>query len=136
MTTTRHIIDITTDLIPGFEAEETSTAKSLAFDVLEWTYVPDSGDAITAADRVVEALIKAGWRPTVEAPAAEHHGEPNADDPTDAEVQAAASAMFDVADEQMRFPTGFDQAPEPLADTYRRMARAALVAAREVSRHE
>ncbi len=66
-------------------------------------------------------------------PAAEHHGEPNADEPTDAEVRAAASAMFDVADEQMRFPTKFDRAPEPLADTYRRMARAALVAARAVS---
>ena len=62
-----------------------------------------------------------------------HVDRTNADDPTDAEVQAAASAMFDVADEQMRFPTGFDQAPEPLADTYRRMARAALVAARKVS---
>ena len=72
MNTTRHIIDITADLVPGFEAEETSTAKSLAFDVLEWTYVPDSGDAITAADRVVEALINAGWRPTVEQTAAEH----------------------------------------------------------------
>ncbi len=133
MTTTRRIIDITANLIPGYEAEETSEAKSIAYEILEWTYVPDSGDAITAADRVVEALIKAGWRPTVEEPAAEHHGEPNADAPTDAEVQAAASAMFDVADEQMRFPTGFDQAPEPLADTYRRMARAALVAAREVA---
>ncbi len=133
MTTTRRIIDITADLVPGFEAEETSTAKNIAYEILELTYVPDSGDAITAADRVVEALIKAGWRPTVEAPAAEHHGEPNADAPTDAEVRAAASAMFDVADEQMRFPTGFDQAPEPLADTYRRMARAALVAARAVS---
>ena len=58
------------------------------------------------------------------------------DEPTDAEVQAAASAMFDVADEQMHFPTKFDQAPEPLADTYRRMARAALVAARTAARHE
>ena len=58
------------------------------------------------------------------------------EEPTDAEVRAAASAMFDVADEQMRFPTGFDQAPEPLADTYRRMARAALVAARKAGRHE
>ena len=57
-------------------------------------------------------------------------------EPTDAEIEAAASAMFDVADEQMRFPTGFDQAPEPLADTYRRMARTALVAARTAARHE
>ena len=69
-------------------------------------------------------------------PDAEHHGLPGLADPTDAEVQAAASAMFDVADEQMRFPTGFDQAPEPLADTYRRMARVALLAARKVSSHE
>ena len=68
-------------------------------------------------------------------PAAEHHEPPNTE-PTDAEVRAAARAMFDVADEQMHFPTKFDRAPEPLADTYRRMARAALVAAREVSRHE
>ena len=57
-------------------------------------------------------------------------------EPSEAEVRAAARAMFDVADEQMHFPTGFDQAPEPLADTYRRMARAALLAARKAARHE
>ena len=135
MTTTRHIIDITTDLIPGFEAEETSTAKSLAFDVLEWTYVPDSEDAITAADRVVEALITAGWRPTVEEPAAEHQEQPNADAPTDAEVQAAARALDPEAWET-------DLSEERGADLHmirgrrglaRVLARAALVAARKVA---
>ena len=135
MTTTRHIIDITTDLIPGFEAEETSTAKSLAFDVLEWTYVPDSEDAITAADRVVEALITAGWRPTVEEPAAEHQEQPNADAPTDAEVQAAARALDPEAWET-------DLSEERGADLHmirgrrglaRVLARAALLAAREVA---
>lgn len=135
MTTTRHIIDITTDLIPGFEAEETSTAKSLAFDVLEWTYVPDSEDAITAADRVVETLIKAGWRPTVEEPAAEHQEQPNADAPTDAEVQAAARALDPEAWET-------DLSEERGADLHmirgrrglaRVLARAALLAAREVA---
>ena len=58
---------------------------------------------------------------------------PTRTNPTDAEVEAAARAMFDVADEQMHFPTKFDRAPEPLADTYRRMAREALVAARKVA---
>lgn len=141
MTTTRHIIDITTDLVPGFEAEETSTAKSLAFDVLEWTYVPDSGDAITAADRVVEALIKAGWRPTVEEPAAEHQEQPNADDPTDAEVRAAAEALdghswMTDPDEGSLCACGEVLAPslEYAGDAYRsHIARAALVAARKAS---
>jgi hypothetical protein len=138
MTTTRHIIDITEDLPTGYEAEEASEAKSIAYEILEWTYVPDSGDAITAADRVVEALIKAGWRPTVEAPAAEHHGEPNADDPTDAEVRAAARALDPEAWET-------DLSEERGADLHmirgrrglaRVLARAALVAARKAARHE
>ena len=47
MTTTRRIVDITANLIPGFEAEETSEAKSIAFDALEDRFIPDSGDAIT-----------------------------------------------------------------------------------------
>ncbi len=101
---------------------------------VEWA--EDAGwDTVTAADGIlssvdVEVTYEEGVvvdltppQPTLPDPA----------DPTDAEVRAAASAMFDVADEQMRFPTGFDQAPEPLADTYRRMARAALVAARKVA---
>ena len=126
MTTTRHIIDITANLVPGFEAEETSEAKSIAYEILEWTYVPDSGDAITAADRVVEALIKAGWRPTVEEPAAEHQGEPNADDPTDAEVRVAAEAIA-----RCTFPDRGWWELSPWKREYNtKRARAALVAAR------
>lgn len=134
MNTTRHIIDVTADIIPGFEAEETSEAKNIAYEILERTYVPDSGDAITAADRVVEALIKAGWRPTVEAPAAEHvEGEQAG--PTDAEVEAAAQALDPEAWET-------DLSEERGADLHmirgrrglaRILARAALVAAREVA---
>lgn len=115
MTTTRHIIDITADLAPGFEAEETSEAKNIAYEILERTYVPDSGDAITAADRVVEALIKAGWRPIVEEPAAEHvEGEQAG--LTDAEVEAVADVL-----------EGLDGCD------FATIARAALLAAREVS---
>ena len=122
------IIGISTQgLPPGYEAEETSQAKNTAYEILEYDYIPDSGDAITAADRVVEALIKAGWRPTVEAPAAEHHGEPNADDPTDAEVRAAAEALREQG-----------PANTPWWDdwVWERFARAALVAARKAARHE
>ena len=141
MTTTRHIIDITANLVPSFEAEETSEAKSIAYEILEWTYVPDSGDAITAADRVVEALIRAGWRPTVEEPAAEHHGEPNADGPTDVEIQAAAESLhpglFTLSD--FHYGIEFDNLPKDRPyhqEEARDEARAALVAARKVSRHE
>lgn len=154
MTTTRHIIDITTDLIPGFEAEETSTAKSLAFDVLEWTYVPDSEDAITAADRVVEALITAGWRPTVEEPAAEHQEQPNADAPTDADTGGTSAEPSDAeiqaaAEEAEHHEQwGYDENGFPHCEWCKpgrgkhtrsvvpplmaHQARAALVAAREV----
>ena len=152
MTTTRHIIDITANLVPGFEAEETSEAKSIAYEILEWTYVPDSGDAITAADRVVEALIKAGWRPTVEEPAAERMqgerlGVGNADvsqisaEPSDAEVRAAAEALdghswMTDPDEGSLCACGEVLAPslEYAGDAYRsHIARAALVAARKAS---
>ena len=129
MTTTRHIIDITADLVPGFEAEETSEAKSIAYEILEWTYVPDSGDAITAADHVVEALIRAGWRPTVEAPAAEHHDAPNADAPTDAEIKAAAEAIA-----RCTFPDKGWWELSPWKREYNtKRARAALVAAKKVA---
>ena len=129
MSTTRHIIDVTADLVPGFEAEETSEAKNIAYEILELTYVPDSGDAITAADLVVERLIKAGWRPTVEQPTAEHHELPNADAPTDAEVQAAGEAVYGVA-------TGKIPPTSDLGSYWTDLARAALVAAREAARHE
>ena len=120
MTTTRRIVDISThDLPAGYEASETSEAKAVAFDHLEGVYISDSGEAITAADRVVEALIEAGWRPTVEAPAAEHHEPPNADAPTDAEVDAAADVL-----------EGLDGCD------FATVARAALVAARTAARHE
>lgn len=129
MTTTRHIIDITADLVPGFEAAETSEAKNLAFDVLEYRFIPDSGDAIDAADLVVEALIKAGWRPTVEEPAAEHvEGEQAG--PTDAEVRAAARALIDFDG------SNWDSLGPAGRKTYSNAARAALVAARKVARHE
>lgn len=129
MTTTRHIIDITADLVHGFEAGETSDAKNIAYEILEWTYVPDSGDAIMAADRVVEALIKAGWRPTVEQPAAEHHELPDDDAPTDAEVQTAGEAIYAAA-------TGLIPPTCDLGTYWTDLARVALVAAREVGRHE
>ena len=124
MTTTRHIIDITADLVPGFEAEETSEAKNIAYEILELTYVPDSGDAITAADHVVEALIKAGWRPTVEEPAAED-AEGEQDAPTDVEVEAAARAARERWGQTAC--TGDDTVVWPS------VAHAALVAAREAA---
>lgn len=128
MTTTRRIIDITADLVPGFEAEETSEAKNIAYEILERTYVPDSGDAITAADRVVEALIKAGWRPTVEEPVAEHvEGEQDA--PTDAEIRAAGEAIYATS-------TGKIPPTCNLGTYWTDLARAALGAARTVTRHE
>ena len=128
MTTTRHIIDITADLVHGFEAEETSEAKNIAYEILELTYVPDSGDAITAADRVVEALINAGWRPTVEEPAAEHvNGKQDA--PTDAKIQAAGEAIYATA-------TGKIPPTCDLGTYWTDLARAALVAARKAARHE
>jgi hypothetical protein len=141
MTTTRHIIDITADLVPGFEAEETSEAKNIAYEILEYDHIPDSGDAITAADLVVEALIKAGWRPTVEETAAEHHELPNADAPTDAEVQAAAESLhpglFTLSD--FHYGIEFDNFPKDRPyhqEEALEEARAALLAAREVARHE
>lgn len=136
MTTTRHIIDITANLVPGFEAEETSEAKNIAYEILEYDHIPDSGDAITAADRVVEALIKAGWRPTVEEPAAEHmEGEQAA--PTDAEIQAAAEGINDYeGGVDGGVSLAWDDLSALLQQHYLGTARAALVAAREVTRHE
>jgi hypothetical protein len=104
---------------------------------VEW--IEDAGwDTVTAADGIlssvdVEVAYDEGMIVDLTTP---QPTLPDLAEPSDAEVRAAASAMFDVADEQMRFPTKFDRAPESLADTYRRMARAALVAAREVARHE
>lgn len=141
MTTTRHIIDITKDNPAGYEADETSQAKGLAFDVLEDRFIPDSGDAIHAADLVVERLIKAGWRPTVEEPAAERMGTErpgveNADtgdisaEPSDVEVRAAARALgaFD--------GTNWDSLRTRGRETYSNAARAVLFAARKAARHE
>lgn len=85
---------------------------------------------ITAADRVVEALIKAGWRPTVEQPAAEHHDLPNADTPSDAEVEAAARALSAFNG------TNWDSLGTVGRETYSDAARAALVASRKAARHE
>ena len=135
----REIID--TEASVGNDTMEVAYANAKIVDLFElrndlfnFRFIPDFDwgeteiivkDPIDTAEVIVEMLIEMGWRPTREVE--------NADDSTDAEVLAAASAMFDVADEQMHFPTGFDQAPDPLADTYRRMARAALTAAREVS---
>ena len=131
MTTTRHIIDITADLVPGFEAEETSEAKNIAYEILELTYVPDSGDAITAADRVVEALIKAGWRPTVEEPAAEHVDGKQAGT-TDAEIRAAARAIAPL----LYRGASWDDMSTFSQRIVTECTRAALLAARKVARHE
>lgn len=134
---TRRIIDTSTeDLHPGYETGETSQAKNTAYEILEYDYIADSGDAITAADRVVEALIKAGWRPTVEEPAAEHHGEPNADDPTDAEVEAAARATYrcDWSKDGFQDPECvWDEEGPEYRQLYLDEARAALEAARKAA---
>lgn len=65
----------------GFEAPETSAAKNIAAEYIRDAYdalgVIDSvgeeelgdQDEIDVADRIVENLIAAGWRPTVPAPA-------------------------------------------------------------------
>ena len=143
MTTTRHIIDITADLVPGFEAGETSDAKNIAYGILEYDHIPDSGDAIHAADLVVEALIEAGWRPTVEEPAAEHVegerlGVENADtgdtsaEPTDAEIRAAAEAIA-----RCTFPDKGWWELSPWKREYNtKRAHAALDAVRKMARHE
>lgn len=143
MTTTRHIIDITKDNPAGYESDETSQAKNLAFDVLEDRFIPDSGDAIHAADLVVEALIKAGWRPTVEPTAAERMGTErpgveNADtgdtsaEPSDAEIRAAAEAIA-----RCTFPDKGWWELSPWKREYNtKRARVALFAARKVARHE
>ena len=123
------IIDTSTQgLPPGYETEETSQAKNTAYEILEYDYIPDSGDAITAADRVVEALIKAGWRPTVEEPAAEHvEGEQAG--PMDAEVRAAAEAIA-----RCTFPDKGWWELSPWKREYNtKRARAALVAARKAA---
>ncbi len=44
-------------------------------------------------------------------------------------VHAAAKAAYEDVRPRMGFPTGFDKAPEPIKDTYRSMALAALEAA-------
>ena len=134
------IIDITADLVPGCESEETSEAKNIIYEILERTYVPDFGDAITAADRVVEAFIKAGWRPTAKEPAAERT-QPEQPEPTDAEVQAAAESLypglFTLSD--FRYEIEFDNLAKDRPyhqEAAKDEARAALLAAREVARHE
>jgi len=52
-------------------------------------------------------------------------------DPTAAEVDAAAVAIYQHARPFMNFPTDFQDAPRPLQATYRGMARAALEAGRK-----
>lgn len=44
-------------------------------------------------------------------------------------VEAAAEASYEQVRPRMGFPTGFDDAPEPLRQTYLDLARAALEAA-------
>lgn len=76
---TRKIVD--TDAPFGYEVAETSEAKDIAMDriqgvidhalwlgnVVDEDEVDMQGhDAISVADEIVEALIEAGWRPTVE----------------------------------------------------------------------
>lgn len=77
----RVVID--TSAPKGWEAQETTDAKNLVMDAVQealdhvfWmsgaeepddTRKLEGHDAISVADRVVEALIEAGWRPTEEA---------------------------------------------------------------------
>lgn len=49
---------------------------------------------------------------------------------SEAAVEAAATAMYDSVAVLMRFPTGWDEAPDSLRDSYRGMARAAHPAIR------
>jgi hypothetical protein len=72
------IIDVSAS--EGYEVAETTEAKNIAMDIIQdvidhcfWlndAEEPDDlkemqdQDAISAADKIVEALIKAGWRPT------------------------------------------------------------------------
>lgn len=49
----------------------------------------------------------------------------------DEAVEAAARAMYESVLDRMRFPTGWDDAPEPLRQSYRDMATAALPSLRE-----
>lgn len=41
-------------------------------------------------------------------------------------VEAAAEAVYESVRVRMGFPTGWEGAPDPMRDTYRRMGRAAL----------
>lgn len=115
-------------LQPGSTVSEVEYADSGYISATIATYRPDLGVTRT----VYLVAFDMRRRPVMVFP--EHMTRVARPAPTEAEVEASASAMFDVADEQMRFPTKLDRAPEPLADTYRRMARAALQAAKEVGR--
>ena len=55
----------------GYEVEEITHAQDIAYDIIQdaydWLGVgvgEDYADSIAVADRIVEALIAAGWRPT------------------------------------------------------------------------
>ena len=61
-------------------------------------------------------------------PAAEHHGEPNADSPTDAEVEAAARAILDA-----QIARGGALPEAVMRWEHKADARAALVAARKAA---
>ena len=79
-------------------------------------------------------------------PAAEHQEPPNADDPTDAEVRAAAvefeqhEQFWYDDDDQPRCECGFrlEESPngDPIPSLQIHQARAGLLAARKVARHE
>lgn len=72
------IIDVSAP--EGYEVAETTAAKDIAMDIVQdvidhcfWlcgeeepddTRKMQGHDAIEAADKIVESLIKAGWRPT------------------------------------------------------------------------
>lgn len=59
-----NIIDITAP--SGYEADEVTAAKDLVYDVL-WDNLDvteGTGNILFVADRVVDALIAEGWRPT------------------------------------------------------------------------
>ena len=92
----------------------------------------------------IEAGIKAiAWARDMFQPAAEHHEPPNADAPTDAEVDAAAlefeqhEQFWYGDDDQPRCECGFRLEESlngnPIPSLRMHQARAALVAAREVS---
>lgn len=99
-------------------------------DLFDFEYVSVLGDTraivkdpIDTAEVIVEMLIGMGWRPTREV---------ENDAPTDAEIEAAASAMFETRDDPYN-DTEWGELTSADREWWECYASAALVAARKVS---